>query len=369
MAQAALHTRPGRFRPGTFSLLLWLVLAIGCGGCGSSRIYSVAKLPQEYLAPGVENVQTIDLSRLAGHAANSKLIGPGDLLEVAVDTGYADQIDSALARVGDDGHATIPLIGQLSLAGLEPEAAERVIAAAAVQRGVYRNPTVTVDIKRQRTNRVTVIGAVEKPDIYELPRGSSSLMTALVAAGGLSTNAGTSVEIRRPPHGGAPRAPDDRVTAAGFQHPPASAQPVAFHVNLIEAAQQDRTVHALEDGDIVMVQKRDPQPFDVLGLVTKPGRFELPANKDLYFLDAVAMAGGVSTAWADKAHLIRHVPGQQEPVVVEISIKEAKQQGKGNLRLGPGDVVSIEQTPTTLTTGAFRAIAPYSIAALIPFIR
>ncbi len=165
------------------------------------------------------------------------------------------------------------------------------------------------------------------------------------------------------------RAPEDRVTAAGFQQPQAPIQPVAFHVNLIEAARQDHTVHALEDGDIVMVQKQDPQPFDVLGLVTKPGRFELPANKDLYLLDAVAMAGGVTTAWADKAHLIRHVPGRQDPVVVEISIKEAKQQGKGNLRLSPGDVVSVEQTPTTLTTGAFRAIAPYSIAALIPFIR
>ena len=144
-----MQTRLG-LRPGTIWLLLWLVLAIGCGGCGRSRIYDVAKLPPEFLAPGVENVQTIDLSRLAGHAANSKLIGPGDLLEVAVDTGYADQIDSALARVGDDGRTTIPLIGPLSLAGLEPEAAERVIAAAAVQRGVYRNPAVTVDIKRQR---------------------------------------------------------------------------------------------------------------------------------------------------------------------------------------------------------------------------
>ena len=62
--------------------MLWLVLTIGCGGCGRSRIYSVAQLPQEFLAPGVDNVQTIDFSRLAGHAASSKQIGPGDLLEV-----------------------------------------------------------------------------------------------------------------------------------------------------------------------------------------------------------------------------------------------------------------------------------------------
>jgi polysaccharide export outer membrane protein len=159
------------------------------------------------------------------------------------------------------------------------------------------------------------------------------------------------------------------VTRAGFQQPTAPVQPVSFRIDLVEASRRSDGAQPLSDGDIVMVEKQDLQPFDVLGLVTKPGRFELPANKDIYLLDALAMAGGVSTVWADKVHLVRHVPGETEPIVVDISIKQAKQLGTGNLRLGPGDVVSVEQTPRTLVTGTLRAIAPYTIGAVIPFIR
>jgi len=336
-------------------------------GCGGPRLYRANKLPGEYLAPGVENVQTLDLSRLGNQVIGSKQIGPGDLLDVVIETGYGDQADAAAVRVADDGSAVVPLVGRLHLAGMEPEDAEQVIATAAVQRGLYRNPAVTLDVRRQRTKRVTVIGAVESPAVYELPSGSSSLLAAIVAAGGLASNAGSDVEIRRAASN-SPQAPADRVTAAGYQQSTPT-QPVSFHVNLFAAARVDQSAHMLEDGDVVMVEKRDPQPFDVMGLVARPGRFELVPNKDLYLLDGLAMAGGVATQWADKAHLIRQVPGEKEPIVIEISIKEAKQYGTGNLRLAPGDVISVEQTPTTVLTGFFRAIAPYSVTAIVPFIR
>jgi polysaccharide export outer membrane protein len=344
----------------------WLAVVALCAGCGGPRVYQASKLPPELLAPSLENVHTIDFSRLAAQSLNSKQIGTGDLLDVTIETGHGDPAEALPVRVADDGTATIPIVGKLSLAGMEPEVAERLIAAAAIERGFYRNPTVTVDVRRQRTNRVTVIGAVETPDTYEIPSGASSLLAALVAAGGLSSGAGTSVEIRRP------AAPDvamnGGVTPVGYRAQ-APRGPTSLHVDLIDATRNDRGAMMLNDGDVVMVETRDPQPFDVLGLVTKPGRFELPANKNIHVLDALAMAGGLSTPWADKAHLIRQPQGQSEPVVVEISIKAAKQRGDGNLRMMPGDVVSVEQTPTTIVTGFLRAVAPYSVTAAVPFIK
>lgn len=337
-------------------------------GCGGPRIYRANKVPPQYLAPTVQNVHTIDFSKLASHAAASNQIGPGDLLEITIEAGYSGQVETVPVRVADDGNASLPLIGKLPLAGYEPEVAEGVIAAAAVERGLYKNPTVVVNMKRQRTHRVTVIGAVEAPDVYELPAGSSSLLSALVAAGGLSSNAATTVEIRRPAAIDlARRPPQNGVTPAGYHQP--ATQPTSLKVDLVEAAREDRPAQQLADGDIVMVQKRDLQPFDVMGLVMKPGRFEMPANKDVYLLDAIAMAGGPTSAWADKVHLIRHGEGESKPVVIEISIKEAKQHGQGNLRMAPGDVLAVEQTPTTFVTGVFRAVAPYSVSALVPFIR
>ena len=348
-----------------------IVTCLVAGGCAGRRFHHATNLAPEYLMPPVENVKTIDLSRLATQTVSNELIDRGDVLQVSIETGYdSDKTSQMLVRVGDDGLANVPVVGKVPVAGLELEGAEQAIAAAAVQRSVFRNPIVTVLMKRQRVNKVMVLGAVDAPGAYELPRGSSSLLSALVAAGGLSDEAGVAVEIRRPAASRGLQSPAiDRVTAAGFNAQQAPAVPVSYHVDLVAATKQDHVSHELQDGDVVMVHRRDPQPFDVIGLVTKPGRFELPPNKDLYLLDALAMAGGVTTHWADRVHLVRQVPGQDEPVVIKISLKEAKHEGKGNLRLGPGDIVTVEATSATMFTNAMHSIAPYSLTLLVPFIR
>lgn len=353
--------------------LIALATALAClvaGGCARGRLYQATKLPLDLLAPPVENVRSIDLSRLATASVSSNLIEQGDVVQVSIESGFAEDETSSLpVRVGEDGIANIPLIGRLPLAGLELVGAEQAIAVAAVGRNVYRNPTVTVVMRQKRVSKVTVVGAVENPGVYELPRSSSSLLAAIVAAGGLGEEAGTSVQIRRsaavlPPQ----QLPTDGVTPAGFRQPGPVVRPISYHIDLIEAAKQDRADHYLLDGDVVMVQRRDPQSVDVIGLVSKPGRFELPNDKELYLLDALAIAGGASTQWADKIHVTRQVAGQSEPAVIVVSIKEAKRRGKGNLRLGPGDIVSVEATPATLITDSIRVVAPYSITAIIPFI-
>ncbi len=343
------------------SLALAALMAAVVAGCAAPpcacRKYKVGNLPPEYLAASVENVQTIDLSRLATPVPTREQIGPGDLLEVTLDTGPGGHAETAPVRVAGDGSGAIRGIGRLALSGMEPEAAERLIASAMIERGLARNPVVTVEMKRPRVNRVTVIGAVANPAVYELPRGSSTLLAALVAAGGLSGDAGASVEIRRASLAQLNPQPQGGVVQAGYQQP-SPIQPVSFHVDLVEAAQGIKPVETLDDGDIVMVQRRDPQPFSVMGLVNRPGRFELPPNKDLYLLDALAMAGGAAVPMADKIHLIRHVEGQKDPILIEISIKDAKRKGEGNVRVGPGDIISIEETPTTMVFSFFRTLAP-----------
>ncbi len=352
------------------ALAMATVACLAAMGCARGRIYRATQMPPELLVPATANVQSVDLSRLATASVSSNVIERGDVLDVSIETGYASEdMSSLLVRVGEDGMANVPLVGRVPLAGVNLAWAEQSIAAAAVQRSVFRNPTVTVVMKQKQVNKVTVVGAVESPGVYDLPRSSSSLLAALVAAGGLEEEAGTSVQIRRSIVTPAPPRPGPGgVTPAGFQQATTMVRPVSYHVDLIEAAKQDRLDHHVQDGDVIMVQRREPQSIDVLGLVTKPGRFELPTNKELNLLDALALAGGTSTQWADKVHITRRAPGDSEPSVIVVSLREAKRNGKGNLRLGPDDVVSVEPTPTTLLTDSIRVIAPYSITALIPFI-
>ena len=325
-----------------------LLFAPGC----ATNLYHAHKLPPEYLAPPVENVQTLDLSTLATSGIDSQTISNGDVLDLAIYAGYEDErTRDRPVRVAEDGTIVVPLVGPVPISGLELEVAEQVIASAAVERGVYRSPTVTLTMRQRRANKITVVGAVAKPGIYDLPRGNSGLLGALVAAGGLAPNAGTDVEIRHPN-----RKPADSAVSGA----PTAVQPASFdggegqggssssiRLNLLEAAAQGGNGLLLDDGDVVMVSRRDPAPVQVIGLVKKPGQYPMPINQDLRVLDSLALAGGWTSPVADKVHVIRQIPGRSEPVVIQVSLREAKMHGQGNLRLAPGDIVSVEHTTAT----------------------
>ena len=119
----------------------------------------------------------------------------------------------------------------------------------------------------------------------------------------------------------------------------------------------------LQDGDVVRVETRDPHPISVIGLVQKPGQYEMPVGQPVHVLDAIAMAGERSNPWADKIYITRHVTGENEPVVIETSVVNAQHSNESNIRLSPGDVVSVEQTPQTVVHNIFSNIVRFSIVA------
>ena len=108
------------------------------------------------------------------------------------------------------------------------------------------------------------------------------------------------------------------------------------------------SAYPLGDGAIVMVERRDPLPVNVQGLVHKPGPVNYPLGTELHLLEAVGMAGGRNNQGANKVTIIRHVAGEANPTVIATSLREAKRRGDMNLKLAPGDVVSVEQTPATV---------------------
>ncbi|MDX1966050.1 MAG: SLBB domain-containing protein [Planctomycetaceae bacterium] len=356
-------------RAGCFVLLLTVV-----GGCRSGaqgKVYSYRELPQELVAERRDNAQTIDLSRLASTATNSERIDAGDVLEVTIAAGLNEKDSVKLpVRVNENGVANLPVVGPVPVGGLELTAAEAAITAICIERQLYRSPQITVTMKQQRVNRVTVTGAVEKPGVYELPRGSSDLLAALVAAGGLSEDAGTAVEIRNPASIAEPTGRDtppiadsepNGINQAGLNWTPAgrsqgTIQLVSQKVDLVKASKDSGATYRIGDGGVVSVEKRDPEPIHVIGLVLKPNRYDLPVGQDVRVLDAIALAGGSSSPVANKVFVIRRKPKSAETVIVNVTISDAKRDEKANLRLSPGDVVSVEQTPATVVLDALRYI-------------
>ena len=327
-------------------VLLLVTALILISGCKSQAIRA-GKLPSKFRTAERSNRQTIDFSRVASTGASDAVIAPSDLLEINIATGQGDESTQPMtARVAEDGTVSVPVIGPVPVAGLEAYEASQNIANFAVQRGMYKNPFVTVEIKSKAVNRVTVLGAVNEPGVHDLPRGSSDLISALAASGGLTEEAGTQVEIvRHSQTGDVNNSRQIQQTAYGAS--PQQADTKTIRIDLSSESTTNNTDYKLDDRDVVRVVPQKKETVYVSGLVRKPGMFELENEQDIHLLDAIALAGGRSSSVADKVYVIRRVENRPEPIVIQASISKAKHNGLENLRLAAGDTITVEQTPTT----------------------
>ncbi len=142
----------------------------------------------------------------------------------------------------------------------------------------------------------------------------------------------------------------------------AVAASAAIKVDLTTATTGAVKVPDLCDGDVVHVVKRTLKPIYVIGLVRKPGEFPYPTSQEIRVLDALALAGGVSNPVAEDVLVIRKLPGAKEPSRIAISIQAAK-NGSDNLPLAPGDTVTVEQTPLTVTVDMIQTFVRFSVGA------
>jgi polysaccharide export outer membrane protein len=350
-----------------------LLLAFALTGCQASP-YRAADLPAHLRAAPTHRSKDLDLTRLAGQGVGTSEIGPGDLVELTITSGRGDETtEPSSMRVARDGRLAVPLVGWVPVAGLEPVEAEQRIAAAAVERDIYRQPLVTLQVTEQAVNRITVLGAVDSPGVYSLPRGSSDLANAIAMAGGMTEEAGSKVDVLRhdspsfladgsPPFADpaevgvvlasydgvpAPGESPQTATTAARPGPPGTAPIRSIRIDLAQAEPSRNNQHHLNDRDVVMVLPQEQQLIHVTGLVKRADQFHLPRDQEVRVLDAIALAGGVSSPVADKVFIIRRMADMPEPIVIRVSMRKAKQNGDENIRLTAGDLVSVETTPAT----------------------
>jgi protein involved in polysaccharide export with SLBB domain len=155
------------------------------------------------------------------------------------------------------------------------------------------------------------------------------------------------------------------VQQASFSPPPMTR--VSQRVDLVEAT-QGGTIgdYRLSDGDVVVVHEEEPRFVYAAGLVNEPQQVEIPPGQDLRVLDVLTMAGGRRFELADKIHVIRQLPHLEQPVVIEVSVREAKKNGLANLIVGPSDIVSVEETPITFVLGAIQQVLRFGVSGSLP---
>jgi polysaccharide export outer membrane protein len=338
-------------RPSVFGFAL--LCAVGFG-CQSVTPFPANGLPENLQAKIPASPHTLDLSKFSGPPSSAEQIERGDVLDVTISAGLNEkEVATIPVRVDESGRIELPEIGPVQIGGLSLINAEQAIAQTSIQRGLYRRPNVTVVMKKQRSNRITVVGAVETPGTIELPRGNSFLMNAIVSAGGLAADAGTQVKIRQPSFSEDQNrwATNGQIHQASFrgnsQSPPAM-RLVQLDLNKDPGANSTNPgKDYLSDGAVITVERRELDPVHVVGLVKRPGQYDYPANSELRLFGAVALAEGSASKVADKVFVIRRSPSG-EFVTIEASLTEAKGNPAENLVIAPGDIISVEQSAATV---------------------
>jgi polysaccharide export outer membrane protein len=109
------------------------------------------------------------------------VIGPEDILSINFWRDADMTRDEVTVR--PDGRITLPLLGDLTAAGLTPEQLKASIEKAASK--YHQNPSVTVLVRQINSRKVFITGNVANPGAHPLT-GPRTVMQLIALAGGLT---------------------------------------------------------------------------------------------------------------------------------------------------------------------------------------
>jgi polysaccharide export outer membrane protein len=247
---------------------------------------------------------------------NDYRIGPKDLLEITV---FGLPELSQIVRVTEDGSITMSLLGRVEVSGLTAQELEKKLASI-LDKQYTKDARVTVFIREYQ--KISVIGAVGRPGMYELV-GPTTLLQIIAQAGGLTAQAMNELYIYR--HG-----------ADGKQ------ERIAIRIeDLMINGDQDLNIE-LRPKDVVTVPIDQMLNVFVYGEVNTPGAIPYLSSRKITLLQAVAQAGG-TTEWAKRSKVVikRKDKRTGKEMKIRANLKKMISGKVADLVLEEGDVVIV----------------------------
>ena len=313
------------------------------------------------------------LAALASARPVDVTIGSGDLLHIDV---FDVPELSRDVRVGDTGEISYPLIPErVRAAGLTPFQLEKKFEDLLAQKGLVSHPQVTVFIKEQFSQPVSVVGAVNHTMVYQITH-PTTLLEVLAAAGGIADTAGSVIMVTRPsPPGTAQTEPVSapQSSAAGPPTADPSGDPPSHSV--VNSGDEEKITIRLQDllesgdsvynipiygGDTITVPPAGI--VYVLGFgVAQPGGYVLQGHgEQITVLKALALARGLTTfAKPDSSVIMRTNPNTGQRDTLPVHIKEIQNQKSEDVALQSNDILYIPDNVTKklLAKGAQAALS------------
>jgi polysaccharide export outer membrane protein len=247
-------------------------------------------------------------------------VGAEDLIEISV---FEIPDLNRTVRVSSQGTISLPLLGEIRVEGLTPMQVESRLRDE-LGRRYLQDPQVSVFVKEHGSSKVSVLGAVGKPGVYEMT-GPRTLLQILSQAGGLRDDAAAELFLIRGANNG-------------------KSERVAIPVQDLMAHHDPALNVPIRSGDIISVPIEQEIYIYVDGAVRNPGRVDHPASRSITLLQAIAKAGGTT----DRANLkeIQVLRKGEDGVqtLVQVNLKRIRKGKDLDPLLRDGDIVVVQET-------------------------
>lgn len=248
------------------------------------------------IGPGLLSLSVLAAPAALGQASaplSSYLIGPKDKLEIRV---FEEPTLNVELRVSEKGAVNLPLLGEFPVEGLSEEQVAANLKAE-LERSYLQRATVSVRVTEFRSRPISVLGAVNKPGNLELS-GRWTLLEALTDAGGLATDHGNVVHVRRHSSNGL----SDQLTVS---------------LDDLLRRGDPRYNIPLKSNDVVTVPAATDLRVFFIGEVQRGGAVSFKSTDRPTLLTAIAQAGGLTERASSKIAVKRlRADGTREEIVV-----------------------------------------------------
>lgn len=198
-----------------FYLILALLLFFYLNGCSDQVVLPSAEQLFEF-ENAAPLLPAVDLDRLV----KAKIVGgdyhviPGEVLEltmpailriITTDESVGPEKDSIyICRIRDNGTITLPIVGQINVAGKTLAQIESAIINAYYPKYALTIPSVFAKVLEYKTAKVSISGAVKNPGIYSLRSDQMSLVALIMEAEGIIDEGAAVIRIIRSEDGTKP---------------------------------------------------------------------------------------------------------------------------------------------------------------------
>ncbi|MBK9216004.1 MAG: SLBB domain-containing protein [Chloracidobacterium sp.] len=192
-----------------------------------------------------------------------------------------------------------------------------------------REPRVKVGVAEQRSQSISVIGAVERPGTYYVNR-RVHLLEILAQAGGPNKEAGTRLLVAR-------TGSNSSCKASGTAGENEQIAVVDFKIRDV---QEGRQTFWMQPGDVVSIL--DADVIYVYGNVNKQGSYRV--REPITLTQAIVSAEGLKpAAQKDKIRILRQSPGDLERKELVFDLNDIDKGKARDPYLEPNDIVAISQ--------------------------